>query len=118
VLGTLACVFLLVASVAITQAATSLTFRDIELAFLFIAPFEAAGLLLLLPIALVIGDTPLPRTAAIAIVTAVGSLIGVALALPIGERGLSLDFALPAVCGGVSAIIWMATNRVSPRTAS
>jgi len=101
VLGALACVFLLVASVAITEAATRPTFHDIELAFLIIAPFEGAGLLLLLPIALFIGNTQLPRTVAVAIVTAVGSLIGVALSLPVSQPGSALDFALPTVCGGV-----------------
>lgn len=110
-LGTIVCAAIFIVwALAATESQANVTLRDIFFATYFIMPFEALGLLLLLPIALVIGDR-LPWPLSVLLLVLIGALLGVALVLPISEAPTLLDFALPATCGAVSALIWFLVNR-------
>jgi hypothetical protein len=76
------------------------------------APFQAVGLILLLLLAALLrrlGTNPRARVAALAIS---GPLIGMLLVLPMAQVPFPLfDLLLPAACGGVGGLIWLAFNR-------
>ncbi|URD60708.1 hypothetical protein M8312_13160 [Sphingomonas sp. KRR8] len=78
---------------------------------LFVFPFQIVGLALLLPVALLLCDMALPRPLYGVLLPMVGALLGVAVVLPIVDRAPLLDSALPAACGAMSSIAWLAFNR-------
>jgi peptidoglycan/LPS O-acetylase OafA/YrhL len=89
----------------------SVGLHDLALAALFVLPFQAAGLAILVPIALFLCDLPLPRPLYPALLAVVGAAFGIAVVLPISDRPHFLDFTLPATCGALSALVWFAFNQ-------
>lgn len=88
------------------------TFRlhDFAIIGLVVALFEAVGLSLLIPIALLVGRLSLPSAAYPIIIILAGTMLGTALMLPLSDPPFQ-DAELFATCGGVSAAIWFLFNR-------
>jgi len=89
--------------------------HDLVLAALFILPFEAVGLVLLVPIALLLCDLSLPRHVLPLLLAVVGAALGIVVVLPISDRPYLMEFTLPATCGALSALVWFAFNRDANR---
>lgn len=114
VVASIVCTALLLALVFASEGATP-TFSDLKLAALMVLPFEALGLILLLPIALALRSQSLPRDVYAALVVLIGPAIGVAIVLPLSDGSPIQAFTLPAAFGAVSASIWLALNREAIR---
>mgnify|MGYP007100029306 FL=1 len=108
-------VLLLVWTTVAADTETPLRLSDAALASLFILPFEAIGLIILLPIALVICDRSGSRLLCSVLLVIVGSAIGVGVVLPIASTTTVLELSLPAACGAANALIWFAINRDAVR---
>jgi hypothetical protein len=85
--------------------------HDFALATLFVLPFQAVGLALLVPIALLLCDLSLPKGVYPTLLAVVGAAVGMVVVLPISDRPHFLDFTLPATCGALSALVWFAFNQ-------
>jgi len=109
--GSFACAALLILFI-ITMADTpqSLRLEDLWVTVALILPFEALGLILLLPIALFVCKQSLPFALTAAAVTLVGAGIGPAIGLPLSNAPMHQDLALPATFGALSAAIWLSLN--------
>jgi hypothetical protein len=111
-LGSLACtILLLVWAIWSSDTEVSLHLHDFALAALFVLPFEAVGLALLVPIALLLGGLSLPTPFYPLLLAVLGSALGTLVVLPISDRPYFLELTLPASCGALSALIWFAFNR-------
>jgi hypothetical protein len=77
---------------------------------LLVAPFEASGLVLFLPIALLLCDIPMPRFLRIILITVTGSILGTIVTLPITDGPITIHLVLSAFCGAASSVIWYALN--------
>jgi len=102
---------LLVWLIANTDTTTGFVLRDFALIALLVLPFQAVGLVLLVPIALLLCSLSFPKPVYPALVVLVGAALGVVVMLPISDGSNLLDFTLPATCGAISAIIWFLLNR-------
>lgn len=76
-----------------TDTEAGLALNDLAFAALLVLPFQAVGLALLVPIALLLGDLALPRPVFPAILAAVGAALGNGLT---GTRGRGMEVALPS----------------------
>jgi len=94
-----------------SDAEVSVGVHDLALAALFVLPFEAVGLALLVPIALLLGGLSLPTPFCPLLLAILGSALGTLVVLPISDRPYFLELTLPASCGALSALIWFAFNR-------
>lgn len=94
-----------------TNTEVSLGFHDLAFAALLVLPFQAVGLGLFVPIALLLGDMSLQRPVYAALLAAVGAALGTVAVLPISDRIYLLELTLPAACGAISALVWFAFNR-------
>jgi hypothetical protein len=109
-------VLLLVWTTVAADTETPFRLSDAALFSLFILPFEAIGLIILLPIALVICDRSGSRLLCSVLLVIVGSAIGVGVVLPITSTTTVLELSLPAACGAANALIWFAINRDAVRS--
>jgi hypothetical protein len=110
-LGTIICAALFLIWGAYTfDGASSIKSNDVVLAILFVAPFEAMGLILLLPIALALCHLAFPRPIVLVFLAALGSILGVVVLWPMSDRPGSFEL-LPAACGALSALAWIAFNQ-------
>jgi hypothetical protein len=110
--GSVVCTFLLLGwAIWGTDTEVTLGVRDFALAALFVAPFLAVGLGMLVPIALLLRDLPLPRLLYPLLLAAIGALLGAVVVLPISNQPYFLELSLPAACGALSALVWFAFNR-------
>jgi NAD/NADP transhydrogenase beta subunit len=107
--GTVCTVILLL--IVMGSEAARPTFADLKLAALLVLPFEALGLILLVPIALALRNQSLPRWMLATLVVLIGSALGVVIVLPISDGTPIQAFSLPATLGAASAAIWFALNR-------
>jgi hypothetical protein len=89
----------------------SLGLHDFAHAALLILPFQAVGLGLLVPIALLLCNLSLPRPAYPMLLAVVGAALGTVVVLPISDWPYLLELTLPATCGALSALVWLAFNR-------
>lgn len=85
--------------------------RDFAFAALLILPFQAVGLGLLVPIALLVCDLSLPRPLYPILLAVIEAALGTVVVLPISDRPYLLELALSATCGALSALVWFAFNR-------
>jgi hypothetical protein len=109
--GSVVCtIFLLIVALSGTDTEVSLGLHDLALAGLFVLPFQAVGLALLVPIALLLCGLSLPRPAYPILLAIVGAALGAAIVLPISDRPLP-GLGLPSACGALSGLIWFAFNR-------
>jgi hypothetical protein len=113
VLNTMICVVMLQVWIALETEGWPPSIRASDFAvFMFLLlPFEALGLVLLLPIALFVCDLSLPRLLYPTLLMVAGGALGVVVVLPTSERPFGPDLVLPATCGATSALIWIALNR-------
>jgi hypothetical protein len=112
IVGSVACAAPLILFLAeMAGSPPSLRLEDAWWTLLVILPFEALGLMLLLPIGLLVSKQPLSHLLAVCTVILVGAGIGIAVALPVSNAPMHQDFALSAMFGAVSAAIWLRINR-------
>lgn len=112
VLGTVVCAAFFLIWVAVTIDGTwHPTSRDIVDATVIIFPFEAVGLILLVPIAFLLFRSNLRPPLQVVLLIAVGSAVGALVAGPLFSGLSLLQFSLPATCGALSALVWTALNR-------
>jgi hypothetical protein len=112
VVGSILCsALLLFWMVAGSDTGATIRLSDAAFAALLVLPSEAIGLIILLPIALALCSRSVPQAALALLLAIVGSCIGAALAMPISDAPSLQDFALPAACGSISALVWFALNR-------
>jgi hypothetical protein len=111
-LGTMVCSVLLIIFPYIGPDKPEGVFHwyDFIMVTLVIALFEAVGLVLLLPVALLLCDVLMPRFLRLSLITATGSILGIIVILPITDGPIAIDLVLPAFCGAASALIWYALN--------
>ena len=110
--GSVFCTVLLLAWVVWgSDAQGSLGLHDFAFGAFLILPFQAIGLGLLLPIALLLCNIPLPRPVYPMLLALVGAALGAVVVLPISGRPDFLELTLPAICGALSALVWFAFNR-------
>lgn len=88
-----------------------LNLRELALVAIFVLPFQAVGMALLVPIALLICSLSFPKPAYPPLLVLVGAALGVVVTLPISDRPHLLEFTLPAICGAMSAMIWFLLNQ-------
>jgi hypothetical protein len=111
-LGSVVCtILLLVWAIWGSDTEVSIGLHGFAFAALVILPFQAVGLALLVPIALLLCDLSLPRPVYPILLAVVGAALGTVVVLPISERPHFLELILPATCGAVSALVWFAFNR-------
>lgn len=84
---------------------------DIAFVTLLVMPYQAVGVGLLAPMALLLCDLELPRPMYPIILGVIGSVLGLIVTLPITDRPDLPEFILPATCGALSALVWLAFNR-------
>lgn len=113
--GSLVCILLLLAWTKVAAGTrVAIGFPETALASLFILPFEAIGLALLLPIGLGLRNMLLPRRVKWLLLVIIGAMLGIVVVLPIidfNNMPALLELALPAACGALSAGVWFAFNR-------
>jgi hypothetical protein len=83
--------------------------RDAELALLWVSPFTALGLLLLVPVAWLTDRITLGPKVRFATMLFAGGALGTLLMLPLAER-LTFDLLMGTAAGAVSAGIWTLLN--------
>ena len=110
VIGSIVCATLLLLWTWTTEIEASARLPDAALAFLFMLPFQAVGLILLLPLALALGNRTLRVRFYPVLLALIGSVLGVVVVLPIMDAPSFLEIALAATCGAVSAIVWFVIN--------
>jgi hypothetical protein len=103
--------FLLAWTIWGSDTEVSVGLHDLTLAALFVLPFQAVGLVLLVPIALLLCDLSLPKPIYPTLLAVVGAALGIVVVLPITDRPHFLDFTLPATCGALSALVWFGFNQ-------
>ena len=110
--GSVVCtIFLFIWAILGSDTEVSVGLHDLAFAALLILPFQAAGLVLLVPIALLLCDLSLPRPIYPVLLAAVGAALGTVVVLPISDRPYFVDFILSATCGASSALVWFVFNR-------
>jgi hypothetical protein len=114
--GSMVCTtLLLVWAISGSGTGAGVGLHDLVLAALFILPFEAVGLVLLVPIALLLCDLSLPRHVLPLLLAVVGAALGIVVVLPISDRPYLMELTLPATCGALSALVWFGFNRDANR---
>lgn len=104
-------VLLLIWAIWVSETEVSFGTHDFLFTALLILPFQAIGLCLLIPIALLLCDLSLPRPVYPMLLALIGALLGPVVILPVSDRLYFLDLTLPATCGALSALVWFAFNR-------
>ena len=85
--------------------------RDAKLILLWVSPFTAFGLLLLLPVARLTDRIALSLKARFATLFFVGGALGTLLMLPLADK-LTFDLLVGAAAGAFSAGIWALLNPI------
>ena len=113
VVGSALCIILLLALVFWTgDAGLSLRLHDLELVALFVVLFQAAGLALFVPTALLLVRSSIQGPKYLILLALLGAVLGIVVMLPIMSAGRRLiDLSLPAGCGALSALVWFAFNQ-------
>jgi hypothetical protein len=92
IVGSIICAtLLLVWAIGAADAEPALRLSDVALALLFIAPFEAIGLVLLLPFALSLPNLSVSDPVYALLLIAVGAALGAVVVLPIADDAPLLD---------------------------
>ncbi len=104
-------VLLLIWALWMDDSGVSFRIHDFALAAGFVLPFQLVGFALLVPIALLLCNLPLPKSAYPALLATVGAALGITVVLPISDEPNFLDLTLLATCGALSALVWFAFNR-------
>jgi len=114
--GSAVCIALLFVQ-AVPMVTRPVDLFDLKLAGLIVVPFEAIGLIMLLPIALALRHRSLSHRFYLVLLAGIGAAISIVVVMPIAE-GIpsSTNLLLAMTCGAASALVWFVFNRdAAPR---